>query len=206
MHPRDCLSTLLASCRGIKTISVHQPQVSDMLLSTHHGVSNAGFRILTIESFTIELRLALYPDEVTVNMHIACVEVRLDDNVELLLTPVWDRHPSRMDIMTPLKGLLLEVADSSGCRTDSSHYAMLIMEQHDDHWERVSITPLYHNYMGVAQDEEKTVCEFFPAASSQVLRHTPSGALYTGNICSVSERSTQPLDLSLVGVHCNEPW
>ncbi|KAG9203836.1 hypothetical protein G6514_001997 [Epicoccum nigrum] len=199
--------TLLASCRGIKTIAKHQPQISDMLSTAHYEIPGAVSQQLTIEARTIELCLALSPDGITSDVYRDCVAVKVDHDLEVLLAATWDKRPWEMEAGTQLKGLLLLIASSERCCEDSPHFAMMVMERHDDHWERIAITFITRNHIkpGIGIEDARLICDF-ATAYAPLLRQISTGSLYTWDQRSFNDRTKDTLDLSQLSISQDEPW
>lgn len=197
--------TLLASCNDIKMIARLQPQLSDTLSTAHYEIPGAVSQQLVIEAHTVELRLALSPDGVTSDVYRDCVAIRVEDNLEVLLAATWDKRPWEIDVDIQLKGLLLAIANSDDCCADSPHYAMIIMEQFDDHWERVAIAFITRNHTRLGIEDAECACDF-ATAYAPLFRRISTGALYTWEERGFNDRRTEPLDLSQLLCDRREVW
>ncbi|KAF3038880.1 hypothetical protein E8E11_000811 [Didymella keratinophila] len=197
--------TLLASCRGIKTIAQHQPKISDMPSTAHYEIFGAVSQRLVIETHTVELHLALNPDGVTSDVYRDSVAIGVDDELEIILAATWDKRPWEMDVDTRLKGLLLFIANSDDCCADSPHYAMIIVEHHDDHWERVALAFITKNHIRRGTGDAEPTCDF-TTTYSPIFRQVSTGALYTWDQRSFNNRTASTLDLSFLNMEYVEPW
>lgn len=199
------LLTLLASCGGIKTIARYQPRISDSLSTVHYEVPGAVSQQLVIETHTLELRLALSPDGTTGDVYRDCVAIRVNDELEILLAATWDKRPWEMDVDIQLKGLLLAIANSDDCCADSPHYAVIIMEQHGEYWERVAIAFIAKNYIKPGTNDTEPTCDF-TTAYLPLLRQVSTSTLYFWNQHSFNGRIAEPLDLSYLLHDGHEFW
>ncbi|KAF3036966.1 hypothetical protein E8E12_007907 [Didymella heteroderae] len=203
--PEGFFLTLLSSCHGIETITKQQPQILDVLSTAHYEISGAVSHQLVIEARTVDLRLALSPDGVTSDVYRDCIATEVGADVEVLLAAMWDKHPWEMDIDKQLKGLFLTIANSEECCAESPHHAMIIMEQHDGHWERVAIALIANNYLKPGINDAEPTCAF-TTAYEPLPRQVSTGAIYTWDQHSFNGHSAEPLDLSNLLRHRREFW
>lgn len=175
-----------------------------MLSTAHYKIPAAVSQQLVIDARTTELRLALSPDGITSGRYRDCVAIRVNDEVEVLLAATWDLPPWEMDVDIQLKGLLLAIASSDDCCADSPHYAMIIIEQHDDHWERVAMAFITKNYLKSGTEDAEPMCDF-TTAYSPLFCQISTGALYTRDQRSFNNRTTITLDLSSLEITQKKP-
>jgi hypothetical protein len=196
--------TLLASCHGIKTLPGREDITSYEFGTADYNVTGAVPQTLTVEACTVDVYLDSWPDGVTSEQYRDCVAMRLNDSLEVLLAATWDKAPWEMGINVSLKGIFLSVANSSTCCSYTPHYAMIILEQHGNSWERVAIALLTHNRINSASGDEP-ICEF-PAGYPPLFRHTATGALYNWELSRWNEPSVERLDVSCLALSPDEPW
>lgn len=199
------LITLLAACTGIRTLPKFESIGARSYRETGYKTLGADTQHIWVLAPTINLRLALSPDGVTSDQYRDCVAIRVDDGLDVLLAATWDKRPWEMKNDIALKGLMLAVANSSVCCADSPHYAMIVMEQHGDYWERVAIALITNNFLVSTTEEDEVICSL-TTAYPPLFRETSTGALFTWDQRRFNNRSAELLDLSDMNFDRNGPW
>lgn len=197
--------TMLASSFGIKTSQTLEPVASERSTLIDYANVATVSQHLIVEAHTLDLRLILLLDYEEDDPYRNCVAFSLDDDMDLLLAVSWDKHPSAFQPGQALRGLFLADANSYACCSDSPHHIVIIIEQHENHWERVGIALLHTTCIRLESRKPDEVCDILEA-HQPLFRRSRSGTIYNWDLSCRDETSVEVLDLSHFGFKSSEPW